>query len=340
MRRTRHAVAALGLLFVSPLALTAGTLGLVAARPGAAECGSTGLLPDAGALDTWMARRVPGAPLIGLGAVFIAEASRVGLDLRLLVAIAAHESALGTLGSGADRHNPFGLGPGMRFRTWPDSIRFAADTLRSGYLNDGRITLASIATKWAPVGANNDPTGLNNHWVAGVGDAYAELGGDPAGPVTESASCRGSVVLPGGSVPLPMAGAPQVIGTPNAPGSTHDPHAWPDNWQSDNATDLAMPVGTPVSAVCAGALGPQFGMLDASSASRFGGMRLTVQCDVGVSWYYAHLASLAPNLGPGVRVALGQRLGTSGTANGVPHLHLAASAGNPMVLLGLQRVAP
>ena len=63
---------------------------------------------DAAALDEWMADKVPGSPLVGLGAVFVAEGTRNRIDPRALVAIAYHESVLGTPGSGAGIHNAFG----------------------------------------------------------------------------------------------------------------------------------------------------------------------------------------------------------------------------------------
>jgi Peptidase family M23 len=343
VKSARRAAAAGVLLFGAPMALVVLVLGLSLAtlqasgRP--SSCAPTGQgSVDGRELDAWMAKRVPGgAPLVGLGATFVSEAEAVDLDPRALVAIAAHESGLGTLGSGADRHNPFGLGPGMRFPSWERSIAFAAETLRSGYLDQGLTTLPEIAAKWAPAGAANDPTGLNSNWVRGVGAAYAELGGDPAGPVTVSATaCAPIAVLAGGTVPLPMQAPPQVIGAPNAPGSTHDPRAWPDNWQSDNAIDFALPAGTPVAAVCAGTIGPSIGTLSPSPSSRFGGMRLTINCDSGLAWYYAHLTTIDPSITAELRVRTGAPVGTSGVANGVPHLHIAVNQGDPMWLFGLK----
>jgi len=343
MRRGGRAIALVAALFCAPVVLSVGMVAITTASLGedgplgSGPCVAADATVTARELDMWMRRRVASSPLIGTGRVFIAEGRRVGLDPRALVAIAFHESALGTLGSGADRHNPFGLGPGMRLPSWPRSIAVAADTLRSGYLAEGRTTLPAIASKWAPVGAANDPTGLNNHWVRGVGHAYADLGGDPNGPVVigAAAACE-ATQLRGGSVPLPMGIAPQVIGTPNAPASTHDPNAWPNNWQSDNAVDFAMPAGTPLLSVCDGVIGNRIGTLDPSPSSRFGGMRITITCANGESWYYSHLTTIARGLAPGVRVRRGTPLGTSGVANGVPHLHIAIDIGNPMVLFGLQ----
>jgi hypothetical protein len=134
------------------------------------------------ALDTWMARVVPGSPLVGLGAVFVAVAAPAGLDPRILPAIALQETRLGTAGGGPAVRNPFGLGPGLAFASWRAAAHLAVVTLATMY-SGGARTIAQIGTRWAPVGAANDPAGLNANWVSGVADAYASLGGDPTGPV-------------------------------------------------------------------------------------------------------------------------------------------------------------
>ena len=48
------------------------------------------------------------------------------------------------------------------------------------YIPEGRTAIPEIGAKWAPIGASNDPGGLNDNWTAGVGAYYAALGGDPA----------------------------------------------------------------------------------------------------------------------------------------------------------------
>lgn len=117
---------------------------------------------------------------------------------------------------------------------------------------------------------------------------------------------------------------------------THSRSASPNNWQSDNAVDILIPAGTPLYAVSDGVVCDAcgFGMLDSSTSSRFGGLRFTLTAEDGIDWYYSHLKRMAVRRGQ--RVKKGQLVGYSGVANGVPHLHLASSRGNPLDLLGLR----
>lgn len=153
--------------------------------------GATASPVEAAALDQWMAEKVPGSPLVGLGSVFVEEGSRNRIDPRALVAIAYHESVLGTAGSGARIYNAFGWGPAIPFPSWPENIAAVARGLASGYVAKGRDTLAEISPIWAPIGAANDPLGLNTNWLVSVGSSYEELGGDP----------EGSIALPESIVP-------------------------------------------------------------------------------------------------------------------------------------------
>lgn len=153
-----------------------GAAGQVAAAPTILSADDAAL---AARLDAWMAEKVPDSPLVGKGAVFVREGRAAGVDPRALVAIARHESALGTLGSGRDIHNAFGWGPAIPFASWEENIATVAKGLRKGYLDEGRVTIATIQPKWAPVGVSNDPTNLNSNWTRAVSISFGELGGDP-----------------------------------------------------------------------------------------------------------------------------------------------------------------
>lgn len=161
-------------------------------------------------LDSYLSSK--GSPLAGLGNVFVYQSVAVGLDPRLLVAISGAETSFGTYGPSQQIHNPFGMGPGIVYPTWEDSIASAARNLGGNlYKGSGLVTIAQIHHRWAPIGASNDPTGLNSNWYRNVSRYYAELGGDPTGVVFVD---RGG---PATAIPVAPAVAPGIQGTIAAP---------------------------------------------------------------------------------------------------------------------------
>jgi hypothetical protein len=119
----------------------------------------------------------------------------------------------------------------------------------------------------------------------------------------------------------PLGRHGSVIGTPHT--GTHTL----GNWQSDNAIDIAAPVGTPVYAVADGRIGSNIGSLGAAAGSRFAGLR--VQLDgASNSWWYGHLSRLVVHAGQTVKA--GELIGYSGSANGVAHLHIGQRVGDPL----------
>ena len=134
----------------------------------------------------------------------------------------------------------------------------------------------------------------------------------------------------------PLAAQGEIIGCPFVSGSTHSAFVAPDNLASDNAVDIAVPVGTPVFAVTDGVIGPQIGPLD-SRDPRMAGLRLHLNAP-GVEFYYAHLSEI--DVVPGQFVEAGQQLGLSGSANGAAHLHFAQDVGNPAETVGALDACP
>jgi murein DD-endopeptidase MepM/ murein hydrolase activator NlpD len=132
---------------------------------------------------------------------------------------------------------------------------------------------------------------------------------------------------PQGGTLAPAAG--KLIGTPGS--GTHSYSEGPNNWESDNAVDVAVPIGTPIRAPFTGVIGTQFGSL--GSGGRFAGLRAHV---IGADneAYLAHLSKFAPGIQPGTHVQAGQIIGYSGEANGVAHLHFGLRNGNPTTYYG------
>jgi murein DD-endopeptidase MepM/ murein hydrolase activator NlpD len=145
-----------------------------------------------------------------------------------------------------------------------------------------------------------------------------------------------SAVEPATRYVYPLGEQGEIIGCPFAPGSTHSPFVAPNNLASDNAVDIAVPVGTPVYAVEAGVVGPQIGPLD-STDPHMAGLRVHLDTP-GVHFYYAHLSQI--DVLPGQYVEAGQQIGLSGSANGAAHLHFAQDVGNPAETVGALGVCP
>lgn len=63
----------------------------------------------------------------------------------------------------------------MEFATLAEGIDKMASNLKRNYIDKGLTTIPQIQKKYAPLGANNDPTNLNSNWVNGVTKYYKSL---------------------------------------------------------------------------------------------------------------------------------------------------------------------
>lgn len=118
--------------------------------------------------------------MAGQGAAFLASGGAWKVDPRLLIAIAGAESSFGQITCAPYNAWGYGCPDGpYSFESWAEAIDTVARGLRTNYLAEGRTSVALIGMKYAPVGAGNDPTGLNNHWSINVSRFLLELGGNP-----------------------------------------------------------------------------------------------------------------------------------------------------------------
>lgn len=116
--------------------------------------------------------------LSGSAQHFINAGKKYDIDPGLLTAIAIHETGNGSSRAINEKNNVAGMmgKNGLRsYASVEDSIYDMARNLRKNYLNQGKDTIAEIGAKYAPVGAANDPTGLNNHWTKGVSRQFNNL---------------------------------------------------------------------------------------------------------------------------------------------------------------------
>ncbi|MGI2328504.1 glucosaminidase domain-containing protein [Planococcus sp. YIM B11945] len=109
--------------------------------------------------------------LSGAAVHFINAGKKYNIDPNLLSSIAIHETGNGSSRAANEKNNVAGMmgKNGLRsYNSVEESIFDMARNLRQNYLDQGKSTIAEIGAKYAPVGASNDPTGLNNHWTNGV----------------------------------------------------------------------------------------------------------------------------------------------------------------------------
>jgi beta-N-acetylglucosaminidase len=105
------------------------------------------------------------------GHFFEEAGKKYDIDPALLASISIHETGNGTSNAARFKFNVAGMMGKNGLKTYSsieESIFDMARNLRQNYLDQGKLTIAQIGAKYAPVGAANDPTQLNNHWVTGV----------------------------------------------------------------------------------------------------------------------------------------------------------------------------
>lgn len=118
---------------------------------------------------------------------FIDAGKKHGVDPRFLAAISSQETGGGTSKAFKNKNNAMGIMKGKKLRTFDsvaDSINSQARSLtREGGYYSGKDTISKIGGTYAPIGAANDPGGLNRHWVPNITKFYESLGGDASAPV-------------------------------------------------------------------------------------------------------------------------------------------------------------
>jgi hypothetical protein len=105
------------------------------------------------------------------GRYFTEAGEKYGINPALLAAISIHETGNGTSNAARFKFNVAGMMGKNGLKTYSsiqESIFDMARNLRQNYLDKGKLTIAQIGAKYAPIGADNDPNQLNNHWVTGV----------------------------------------------------------------------------------------------------------------------------------------------------------------------------
>ncbi|MEH7076573.1 glucosaminidase domain-containing protein [Neobacillus drentensis] len=116
--------------------------------------------------------------LKGMGEAFVKAGQKYNVNPALLTAIAQHETGNGTSKAAYIKNNVAGMmgKNGLKsYSSIEESIMDMARNLSKNYIGIGLTSISKIAGKYAPIGAGNDPIGLNNHWVNGVSKFFDQL---------------------------------------------------------------------------------------------------------------------------------------------------------------------
>lgn len=142
-------------------------------------------------LETWddvvtvedLNKAFEGGGLAGQGQLFWEICIAYQVNPAFAAAIACHESADTTYQPAINAHNYFGYMVGSQSMTFKqfDSLEQGLTTCISNisrnYLHIG-LNYRQIQQKYCPVGAANDPNGLNSAWYEGVRTKYRNITGD------------------------------------------------------------------------------------------------------------------------------------------------------------------
>jgi cell wall-associated NlpC family hydrolase/LysM repeat protein len=114
----------------------------------------------------------------GHGAEIIAAASKYNIDASIMASIIMSETG----GNIQSDNNPGGImdwdknwSVKRRFATLSEGIDYMAKNLYNRYFSKGITTVAAIGAIYAPIGAANDPGGLNKEWIPNVNSFKAKF---------------------------------------------------------------------------------------------------------------------------------------------------------------------
>lgn len=99
---------------------------------------------------------------------------------KIAVAITKHETGNYTSTLFKDSNNIGGLYNStakkfFKYSNIEEGIDAYINNLKKGYFDKGLDTIEKIQKKYCPIGAENDPTGLNANWTSGVTYYYNQL---------------------------------------------------------------------------------------------------------------------------------------------------------------------
>ena len=111
------------------------------------------------------------------------KAVKIGMtkeQAKMSVSISAWETGRWTSSAYHNKNNVGGMmckSGLITYNSLDDGIDAFLINLKNNYFDMGLDTFDKIQKKYCPIGAENDPTGLNKNWLNGVNKMYEEFGG-------------------------------------------------------------------------------------------------------------------------------------------------------------------
>lgn len=113
-----------------------------------------------------------GGVLKGFGQHIVNQCRQVDICPLFVTAVLQHESDNGTSRIAKECNNVAGIMKGktpVEFDDVQSCIDFTINLLSNGsYAGKKRTTVQAIQQRYCPIGAGNDPKGINKHWLGGV----------------------------------------------------------------------------------------------------------------------------------------------------------------------------
>ena len=106
------------------------------------------------------------------------KAEEYGIDWKIAVSISKWETGNFTSNLYFNKNNVGGMycnGSFLSYATLDEGIEAYVSNLKKLYFDMGLDTLEEIQKKYCPIGAKNDPNGLNKNWLGGVAKIYNSL---------------------------------------------------------------------------------------------------------------------------------------------------------------------
>lgn len=115
--------------------------------------------------------------MAGKGKKLLELQNKYGISAAFMAAVINNESAHGTSDYAVDYNNVAGImSPASNyknpkvFNSVDECLEEFAKNIRNNYVNKGRVTISQIYEKYCPIGADNDPDGMNFGWGKTVSD--------------------------------------------------------------------------------------------------------------------------------------------------------------------------